>query len=602
MGRRRIAATVVLDLKTGPGREAAGRCAMKGDAMRGGRLLSLLTMVGLMLLMAAPLRAETRLALVVGNSAYKHTPVLDNPLNDARDIAGALERTGFEVIVAVDADKRQMDGALRAFAEKLARADVALFFYAGHGLQVGNENWLLPVDAKLGSQRDLEFEAVRLDFVLRQMEIDRDGKTTIVMLDACRDNPLSRSLARTMGTRSASIGTGLAPASTGVGTFIAYATQPGNVALDGKGRNSPFTAALLANVGQRGRNLNATMIEVRKAVIAATDGRQVPWDHSALTGDFYFVPGEVQVGKQTAAPAGKSDDVEALKSRLKALEEAEKRREATATGERGSQAKAGAVDAETIAQLAEARARLAVAEDQAKSLQMQLLEARRVEGQARDPAEKQRLQQASIKLQMDMTKAGQTAKRLRDQIAALAPAPAQSPPRAEAAPAAPSQQVPTTVARAFNVRLGLRAAGAELAAPPSTANCESRCRSEARCLAYNLSREGICELLSEVTRTVSATNWRTGERPCLTMGLGFADPIEIAVGAKLCNGIGQNEAVVDRITERAVAFSVKGGREFTCTPDDVCQFDWPGAPSPYFRVVIDEAGAGQAARARMVPR
>lgn len=236
-------------------------------------------LLALAVCMAAPARAEIRLALVVGNSAYRHTAALANPLNDARDMAAALERTGFEVIVAVDAEKRQMDGALRAFAEKLSRADVALFFYAGHGLQVGNENYLVPVDARLGSQRDLEFEAVKLDFVLRQMEIDRDGKTTIVMLDACRDNPLSRSLARTMGTRSAAVGQGLAPAATGVGTFIAYATQPGNVALDGQGRNSPFTAALLQNISAAGRNLNATMIEVRKAVIAATDGKQVPWDH-----------------------------------------------------------------------------------------------------------------------------------------------------------------------------------------------------------------------------------------------------------------------------------------------------------------------------------
>ena len=122
---------------------------------------------------------ESRVALVVGNSAYQHTAALTNPLNDARDLAAALQRTGFEVIVATDADKRQMDAALRAFAEKLGSADVALFFYAGHGLQVGNENYLVPVDAQLASQRDLEFEAVKLDFVLRQMEIDRDGKTTI---------------------------------------------------------------------------------------------------------------------------------------------------------------------------------------------------------------------------------------------------------------------------------------------------------------------------------------------------------------------------------------------------------------------------------------
>ena len=565
--------------------------------MRPMQRIAYIVAAALLGLQAIAAMAETRVALVIGNGAYQHTAALGNPLNDARDLAQALERTGFEVIVATDADKRQMDGALRAFAEKLAQADVALFFYAGHGLQVGNANYLVPVDARLAGPRDLEFEAVKLDFVLRQMEIDRDGKTSIVMLDACRDNPLSRSLARTMGTRSAAVGQGLAPATTGVGTFIAYATQPGNVALDGKGKNSPFTAALLANLDKRGRNLNATMIEVRKAVIAATDGKQVPWDHSALTGDFYFVPGEAQAGSRTEAPPGKSDDVEALKARLKALEEAEQRRASAPAERSGTAAGASTADAETIAQLAEARARLAVAEDQAKSLQAQLLEARRIEGQARDPTERQRLQQASIKVQMEMTKAGLAAKRLKDQIAALAPALPAAAPRAEAGPQASAPSASTSVGRAFHVRLGLRAVGTELPAAPSTANCESRCQSEARCLGYNLSREGLCELLGDIARTVPASNWRTGERPCRQLGIGFAEPIEIAAGMKLCNGIGLDEARVERVAETAVVF-LAGQKEFTCRPDDVCQFDWPGAP--LFTVRI-EGGSGRPATARLIP-
>ncbi len=267
--------------------------------------------------------AETRVALVVGNSAYQSTTPLSNPLNDARDMAAALKASGFDVVEALDADKRKLDGALRAFTDKLAKADVALFFYAGHGLQVGLQNYLVPIDAKLDRERDLEFEAVKLDFVLRQMEIDREGKTTIVILDACRDNPLSRNLARTMGTRSTAIGRGLAAASTGLGTFIAYSTQPGNVALDGDGRNSPFTTALVRHMGVAGRNLPATMIEVRKDVVAATAGKQVPWDHSALTGDFYFVPGAAapSPGSIAPAPAGTSIDVAALQERLRKLED-----------------------------------------------------------------------------------------------------------------------------------------------------------------------------------------------------------------------------------------------------------------------------------------
>ena len=274
--------------------------------------------------------AEKRVALVVGNSAYQSTTPLANPLNDARDMAVALKSVGFEVVEALDADRRKLDGALRAFTDKLANADVALFFYAGHGLQVGAQNYLVPIDAKLERERDLEFETVKLEFVLRQMEIDREGKTTIVILDACRDNPLTRNLARTMGTRSTAIGRGLAAASTGLGTFIAYSTQPGNVALDGEGRNSPFTSALVKHMGDRGHNLPATMIEVRKEVVAATGGAQVPWDHSALTGDFFFAPGAAApaTGTVASAPAGTSADVAALQERLRKLEEEARRREA----------------------------------------------------------------------------------------------------------------------------------------------------------------------------------------------------------------------------------------------------------------------------------
>ena len=167
------------------------------------RLVRLMWAMALWVVLAPGLagvaRAETRVALVVGNSAYKETVALANPMQDARDMAVALKAAGFDVVETLDADKRAFDGALRAFTDKLAKADVALFFYAGHGLQVGAQNYLVPVDAKLERERDLEFEAIKLDFVLRQMEIDRDGKTTIVILDACRDNPLSRTLARVDG-------------------------------------------------------------------------------------------------------------------------------------------------------------------------------------------------------------------------------------------------------------------------------------------------------------------------------------------------------------------------------------------------------------------
>ena len=293
-------------------------------------LFALLCVIGPKTAGAAP---ENRVALVVGNGAYQNTTRLSNPLNDARDMSAALKAAGFTVVEALDADKRKLDGALRAFTDKLVNADIALLFYAGHGLQVGLQNYLVPIDAKLERERDLEFETVKLEFVLRQMEIDREGKTTIVILDACRDNPLARNLARSMGTRSAAIGRGLAATSTGLGTFIAYSTQPGNVALDGDGRNSPFTSALVKHMGEKGRNLPATMIEVRKDVVAATEGKQVPWDHSALTGDFYFSPGDAsapQRGAVAPAPAGSSADLAALQERLRKLEEEARKREVAA--------------------------------------------------------------------------------------------------------------------------------------------------------------------------------------------------------------------------------------------------------------------------------
>src|SRR6516165_5001178 len=192
--------------------------------------------------------AAKRVALVIGNGAYQEAATLSNPVNDAADMAKALTQSGFDAVLGLDLDRRGFDEKLRAFSRALDDADAAVLFYAGHGLQVAGRNYLVPVDARLKTERDLDFEAIGLDFVLRQMESGREGRTNIVFLDACRDNPLARNLARSMGTRSASVGQGLAEVHTGVGTFIAFSTQPGNVALDGEGRNSPFAAALTKRV------------------------------------------------------------------------------------------------------------------------------------------------------------------------------------------------------------------------------------------------------------------------------------------------------------------------------------------------------------------
>jgi uncharacterized caspase-like protein len=277
------------------------------------RSLTIAVLISALVSLSAPAHTQSRVALVIGNSAYRHTPRLINPINDARDTAAALAALGFAVSEAIDLDKHALDQALHAFAVRSAGAATALVFYAGHGLQVSGQNYLLPVDARLESERDLDFEAVRLDLILRQLETGREDRTSLVFLDACRDNPLARNLARAMGGRS--IERGLAPVQSGAGLFIAYSTQPGNVARDGTGRNSPFAAALLRHIAAPGYNVSALMIAVRRDVMAATGGRQVPWDHSALTGEFYFNPwtGIVTGSVPAPAPAPRSLEEERIR-------------------------------------------------------------------------------------------------------------------------------------------------------------------------------------------------------------------------------------------------------------------------------------------------
>ena len=271
-------------------------------------------LVSLALLPAAA-HADRRVALVVGNSAYQHTPKLANPKNDATDVSAALKALGFHVIDGFDLDKAAFDRKVRDFATALQGADAGVFFYAGHGLQVAGQNYLVPVDTELTTAAALEFEMVRVDVVHRVME--RQTSTNVLFLDACRDNPLARNLARAMGTRSAEIGRGLAPLESGVGTLISFSTQPGNVALDGAGRNSPFAGALVKHMSAANDDLGAILIAVRNDVMQATQRKQVPWEHSALTGRFYFnppvqaAPAAPQASATPAAPARLSEAAEA---------------------------------------------------------------------------------------------------------------------------------------------------------------------------------------------------------------------------------------------------------------------------------------------------
>lgn len=355
-------------------------------------------------LMALPATAQKRVALVIGNSAYQHATALANPANDAGDMSAALKELGFEVILGLDLDKRAFDARVRDFSRALPDAETGVFYYAGHGLQVVGRNYLVPVDAQLQSERDLDFEASSLDFILKQMELDRDGKTSIVFLDACRDNPLAGNLARSMGTRSAGVGRGLAQVQAGVGTFVAYSTQPGNVALDGQERNSPFTAALATSIREPGRNLTSVMIDVRKKVLAATAGKQVPWDHSALTGDFYFhlasAPG---VAPKLTSPDSSAD---AMRDRVRQLEEELK--------SRPDQRQTA-----NIARLEQLNERLRRLEQESRDDQQRIFDTYRKQSSTSDPNARMQISREVGNIQMQMARRGQEQAKVKEEIAKL---------------------------------------------------------------------------------------------------------------------------------------------------------------------------------------
>jgi hypothetical protein len=350
--------------------------------------------------------AQGRVALVVGNSAYLQSAPLANPVNDARDMAAALKEVGFAVLLGLDLDKRGFDTKMREFGQALAQADAGLFFYAGHGLQVSGQNFLVPVDAKLESERDLDFESLSLSVVLRQMELQREGKTNIIFLDACRDNPLARNLARSMGTRSGAVSSGLAQVETGVGTFIAYSTQPGNVALDGRGRNSPFTSALIKRLRDPERNLNAVMIEVRKDVLATTGGRQVPWDHSALTGDFYFNPAVAVQALPKPSPALSGSEVQPLRERVLNLEEQLKR-------------KADPAETVSIVQFAQLKERSRQLDEIIKQDLQRIFELQRNIARETTAAGKTAIQSEISKVHLEMARRGQELREVNAQVAHL---------------------------------------------------------------------------------------------------------------------------------------------------------------------------------------
>lgn len=233
---------------------------------------------------AAP---DRRVALVIGNGAYANVTQLPNPLRDAKAVSAALKRLGFEVVEGYDLKIDEMTGLVRDFAQKLDGSKAGIVYYAGHGIAVGDENYLLPVDIALKSEADLDFKAVNVQLVLRQMQ--RDERVNIVILDACRDNPFAGQLA----ARSRAVTRGLLPIETqsASGILIAFATDPRSVALDGdRDGNSPFTTALLRHIETPDVSITTVMDRVRADVWEATNKKQKPWTNSSIIGEFKMNP------------------------------------------------------------------------------------------------------------------------------------------------------------------------------------------------------------------------------------------------------------------------------------------------------------------------
>ncbi len=230
---------------------------------------------------------EKRVALIIGNGAYTNAPALANPVADARAMASKMRAMGFEIVEGYDLDKGGLERTVRDFARTAKNADLSLFFYAGHGIAVENKNYLIPVDARFEDSSALDFEAVPVNLVTRQMQFS-DG-VSLVFLDACRDNPLARTLSRSMGgtTRSSGVGSGLAAmkiTNPGRGLAIAFATSPGAVAYDGAGQHSPFTGALLKHIDEPNTDITEIMSRVTGEVVKSTNQKQRPWLNTSLTG------------------------------------------------------------------------------------------------------------------------------------------------------------------------------------------------------------------------------------------------------------------------------------------------------------------------------
>jgi hypothetical protein len=227
------------------------------------------------------LSPQRRLALLIGNAAYPDNAALRNPVNDATDIATALREMGFEVITTTNANRQKMETAIEDFGSRLKNYNLGFFYYAGHGVQIDGENYLIPIDAKLKSQGEVRYECYPVGRILAKME-EAAIQANVIVLDACRDNPFARSWSRSL------VSGGLANINAPQGTFIGFATSPGSTAADGEGRNGVYTAALLEHLRKPNLTLDQLFNAVSGSVKKKTNNQQVPWKASSMSEDLYL--------------------------------------------------------------------------------------------------------------------------------------------------------------------------------------------------------------------------------------------------------------------------------------------------------------------------
>ncbi len=328
----------------------------------------------------APDSAENRTALVIGNANYKDAP-LANPLNDARAVAKALGEAGFQVKLRTNLTQAQMRRAIREFGDELhEKKGVGLFYFAGHGVQLSNRNFLIPVGADIQREYEVEDQAVDASSVLAMMESAK-ARVNIVILDACRNNPFMRNFRSTIN--------GLAPMQAPAGTLVAFSTAPGQTAIDGAGQYGLYTEHLVENLAVPGLKIEDVFKNVRVSVQRVSNGKQVPWENTSLTGDFFFrVKVTVEIDDAALRRAQQEDINKAVQTALRKREEEEAARRATQQGEI-EQAVLAALkkreDEQAAAQAARSAKETAEAKAAVERLNKELAELRVAQGTASQP-------------------------------------------------------------------------------------------------------------------------------------------------------------------------------------------------------------------------